>query len=76
MVGIVMKYLSVNSQQRTFNCSKCAQTNNPLALDENDLRLMPTVLQDRTLSFVEEQLIAFICVNQYVFVRKTGAIAT
>lgn len=38
--------------------------------------LFPAELKDYKLTFLEEQLIAMVCVNQYVYVRRMGAIAT
>lgn len=65
---------------RPFYCSVCKQKRtDPKFISEMsslDPLPMPVELRNFPLSFIEEQLIALVQVNQYVYVRKTGAIAT
>ena len=61
----------------TYKCPKCQQvgSGNYFANDGNP-GLMPEILRQNMLTFIEEQLIALVCVNQYVYVRGKGAVVT
>lgn len=45
-------------------------------LRQSDPGPIPDELKNLPLSFLEEQLISLVQVNQYIYIRKTGAIAT
>lgn len=63
---------------RPYRCSSCQQKKKQTAAELRDMDpgCIPEELRPYKLTFLEEQLIALVQVNQYVYVRKTGAIAT
>ena len=44
--------------------------------DAGNPNSLPEILKNNPLSFVEEQLISLVCVNQYIYNRRTGVIAS
>ena len=62
---------------KAFKCNSCIQTANNCFWNTNagDPRTMPKELASIPLSFVEEQLISLVCVNQYIYHRRSGTIA-
>ena len=66
--------------EKVFRCNSCAQVVRRKecfwTTDAGDPGKMPTELKNIPLSFVEEQLIALVCVNQYIYHRRAGAIAS
>lgn len=63
---------------KSFVCSDNTKQGKSLYYKSDDSRpgLIPAELQHYELSFVEEQLISLVCVNQYVYSRKGGSLAT
>lgn len=75
--GVRVKH---NVTAREYFCPSCIQNrqkaSHQAAINSIDPRIFPQELRDYPLSFIEEQLIALVQINQYVYVRRTGAIAT
>ena len=62
----------------SFKCAKCSQTrlDDYFGTDDANPGSIPLQLRQHMLTFVEEQLISLVCVNQYVYLRGKGGIAT
>ena len=62
----------------SFKCAKCSQTrlDDYFGTDDANPGSIPLQLRHHMLTFVEEQLISLVCVNQYVYLRGKGGIAT
>ena len=64
---------------KAFKCNSCVQVATQgrcfWTTQAGDPRAMPKELALIPLSFVEEQLISLVCVNQYIYHRRSGTIA-
>ena len=69
------KAISDNISQ-AFKCNSCIHSATCFwTTQAGDPRKMPKELASIPLSFVEEQLISLVCVNQYIYYRRSGTIA-
>lgn len=67
--------IKCNRLARVNTCNRCLKTKQPKqSLDDFDPGSIPNELP--TLSFVEEQLIALVSINQYIYFRPGGNYAT
>ena len=70
-----------NCEAKSFRCTKCAvifkeDKINFWETEAGNPNLLPDILKNNPLSFVEEQLISLVCVNHYIYNRRTGVIAS
>ena len=68
-------------EAKSFRCTKCSvifkkDKINFWETEAGNPGPLPDILKNNPLSFVEEQLISLVCVNQYIYNRRTGVIAS
>ena len=66
---------------KSFRCPKCLvickkDKVNFWETEAGHPGFLPDVLKNNPLTFVEEQLVSLVCVNQYIYNRRTGVIAS